>query len=110
MSRDMATTPAEVLEWYWDDRDNAKRQLDHAHIVFACYETESYEGSALVIFVRSGGMFMVESGHCSCNGLDFGEPKLTTPEEILKADSFYVADKERVAAALEIYKGQFNNP
>lgn len=41
-------------------------------ILFAAYGTEeSYSGSAIVVFSnRDGQLFIVEGGHCSCNGLE----------------------------------------
>lgn len=38
-------------------------------ILFASYEDESYEGSALVIFQHGGKLYEVNGGHCSCFGL-----------------------------------------
>lgn len=39
--------------------------------VFAAYEEEGYEGIALVIIRKPGGLFdVVEGSHCSCYGLD----------------------------------------
>lgn len=40
------------------------------HILVACYETENWEGSAMVIFEQEGSLFLVEGSHCSCYGLE----------------------------------------
>lgn len=39
-------------------------------IVFAAYETEDYDGSANVIFVKDGKFYLVYGAHCSCHGLE----------------------------------------
>ena len=38
-------------------------------ILFAVYDVGSYEGSAEVIFVNNGAIWMVQGSHCSCYGL-----------------------------------------
>lgn len=39
-------------------------------VLFASYEQECYEGSAVVIFRRDGKLYEVEASHCSCYGLE----------------------------------------
>lgn len=39
-------------------------------IVAALYGHESYEGSAIVIYVREGKLYESNGSHCSCNGLE----------------------------------------
>ena len=39
-------------------------------VIFAAYEYEDYSGSAEVIFIHDGKFYMVQGGHCSCNGLE----------------------------------------
>lgn len=45
-------------------------QIFDYQIVFAYYFTESYEGSAVVLFFDDKGINMIEGSHCSCNGLE----------------------------------------
>jgi hypothetical protein len=42
-----------------------------AEVVIACYENESYSGSATVVYTRDGKLFEMSSSHCSCNGLEW---------------------------------------
>jgi hypothetical protein len=46
-------------------------------ILFATYQTPSYDGAALVIYEQGGKVFEVNGSHCSCYGLE-GQ---WTPEE-----------------------------
>lgn len=47
--------------------DNA---LNDCAILFATYDIEGYEGSALILFVKQGKIYIVEGSHCSCMGLE----------------------------------------
>lgn len=38
--------------------------------LFAVYNQEGYEGSALVLFLQKGKIWLVSGGHCSCYGLE----------------------------------------
>ena len=38
--------------------------------LFASYDTECYEGKALVVYVHDGKVMMVEGSHCSCYALE----------------------------------------
>jgi hypothetical protein len=39
-------------------------------VLLAVYNQEDYEGSAEVIFVNGGQIYMVQGSHCSCCGLE----------------------------------------
>lgn len=39
-------------------------------ILYARYDTPSYEGYAVILFARGGKLFIYEDSHCSCNGLE----------------------------------------
>lgn len=52
-------------------------------IVYAAYDCQGYDGSALIVFERDGKLFENNDGHCSCNGLDSWEPEETTPEALM---------------------------
>jgi hypothetical protein len=39
-------------------------------VLFAVYDNEDYEGSAEVIFVHNGKIYMASGSHCSCYGLE----------------------------------------
>ena len=57
----------------FDDLCNEFRisnEVQDNQIVFAGYFTESYEGSAVVLFFNNFGINIVEGSHCSCNGLE----------------------------------------
>lgn len=56
-------------------------------ILFAAYETECYEGRALVIFVRNGKFYVVEGSHCPYYGLE----EQWTPDEVDLAVLFHQA-------------------
>jgi hypothetical protein len=52
-------------------------------VIFACYENEAYEGSALVIFMHQGKLYEVSGSHCSCYGLeDCWKPEETSWDAI----------------------------
>jgi len=39
-------------------------------VLFAAYDLDGYEGSAVVLFVRDGKFYFVSGSHCSCYGLE----------------------------------------
>lgn len=51
--------------------------------LFACYNTEDYEGTALVIFIHCGKFWLVSGSHCSCYGLENQWEPEETPLEVL---------------------------
>lgn len=75
--------------WDYDKREQKTAPLPEgfpadADILFASYGTEeAYSGDAIVVFRRGDDLFIVNGGHCSCNGLE-GQwnPALTTVEAL----------------------------
>lgn len=53
-----------------DVENNFGVNLEGKNILFAEYNTESYEGSAWVIYYDSGKLYEVHGSHCSCDGLE----------------------------------------
>ena len=39
-------------------------------IIFAVYDRDGYDGTAEVIFIEDGKIYMVHGSHCSCYGLE----------------------------------------
>ena len=59
--------------------------VGEAQLVYASYEAEQYEGSALVVWAKDGQLWEDSSSHCSCNGLwdDGPSPEATSVEAFL---------------------------
>jgi len=84
----------------WTKSDNMDKQeianafeidvseLDGCDILFAVYEGESYEGSALILFNKEGKLYEVNASHCSCNGLEEQWSPEETSLEALKMRDF----------------------
>lgn len=55
-----------------EERDIARAALipEPEEVIFAGYNTPSYEGYALVIYRNGEDYFSVEGSHCSCYGLE----------------------------------------
>lgn len=47
-------------------------------IIYAGYEVDGYEGSAIVVFQKDGKLFENNDGHCSCNELEDWSPEETS--------------------------------
>lgn len=60
-------------------------------ILYAGYETPSYEGYALVIYERDGKLYEVTGSHCSCYGLEgqWTPEETTWPALALRKDDAY---------------------
>lgn len=59
-------------------------QLEGVEILYACYNSEAYEGWAQVIFRKDGILYEVNGSHCSCYGLEGQwEPEETTVKALL---------------------------
>ena len=99
-------TMEEIMDYYWENKEQVAEDLKDALIVYAVYQQESYEGSAVVIYIKAGKMYLVSGGHCSCAGMDW-VPEKTTPETIISSSGFYGNDARAIEEALEIYKGQY---
>lgn len=54
--------------------------LDGCNVLFAAYDTPSYEGYAWVLFRKDRKLYEVNGSHCSCYGLE-GQ---WDPEEVSK--------------------------
>lgn len=52
------------------DFDLKPSDLAGVEVLFASYETPSYEGYAFVLFRRDGKLWEVNGSHCSCYGLE----------------------------------------
>ena len=62
-------------------------------ILFAAYETPSYEGYALVLYERDGVLYQVNGSHCSCYGLEHQwKPEETSWAAIKKAGEEMLPD------------------
>ena len=67
----------EIAGWF-DNPESVKADLEGARVIYASYETGSYEGSWEVVYVDKDGVYCIDSGgHCSCNGPEWG-PQTTT--------------------------------
>ena len=76
---------------YWHckaDLENEFRldsgDLDSCKIIVACYNCESYEGSAFILFEKGGNLYEVNGSHCSCYGLEDQWRPEETSVELLK--------------------------
>jgi len=60
-------------------------ELQDSEILYAEYDVEFYNGSAVVLFLRDGKLYEVHGSHCSCYGLEGQwEPEETTLEVLLR--------------------------
>jgi hypothetical protein len=102
----------------FSSREDVAKQFDcdisaDAEILFATYDTPSYEGSAMVLFRQDGKLWEVHGSHCSCMGLeDQWGPEETSPAALLhrlehgtefRGGSYYGLDvdaAERIAAII----------
>lgn len=79
-------------------------------IVYAGYETQDYEGSALIVFLLAGELWENNDSHCSCNGLENWGPERTTRDALLMRTGWpglaEALDDLRVAVAAVRQKGQ----
>jgi hypothetical protein len=65
--------------------------LDGAELLYACYESYGYDGSAIVVFRKDGELFLVSGGHCSCYGLSdewSAEPTTLEALRMFRYDSY----------------------
>ena len=99
-------TAEDIADYDWDNKHRVVEDLKDALIVYAVYQSEGYEGDAVVVYIKCGQMYLVSDSHCSCNGMNW-EPGKTTPEAIISSGAFYGNDAKAIEEALEIYKGQY---
>jgi hypothetical protein len=106
MSETRAKTVEEIVEFGFDDgygdgqENKVRKGLEGAKIIFAEYMSESYEGSCFILFEKGEKLFVVESSHCSCNGLDWSPSEVTLDEALNLAAQAYRVNVETVAEAL----------
>lgn len=55
-------------------------------VLLAVYSYEDYQGSAFLLFERTGELYEAHDYHCSCYGLDNWEPEKTTWEALAMRD------------------------
>jgi hypothetical protein len=61
-----------------------KSEREGVEILFAVYWSESYDGSAFVLYRKDGELYAVEGSHCSCYGLeDQWSPVKVTKESLV---------------------------
>lgn len=97
------------------NRDHKIQPKEDKDVIYANYHTESYEGTAWVLFKCDGVLYEVCGSHCSCNGLEeCWSPEATTYTAIVARPTGYsypmseefrkyamvCAAKERVVAEL----------
>lgn len=69
-----ATTAPYPNVFIWEEKKQKINTLllvySDTHILFASYGSANYSGDAWVLFEKSGELFEVNGGHCSCYGLE----------------------------------------
>ena len=102
MTNEEMVEQAVAIYEYSDGSDvQCRKDLQGARVVYACYETGSYEGGWCVIYVKDGQWYVDEGSHCSCNEPSWS-PTATTPEYLLSKDfGPYLCDEARIKAAVQ---------
>jgi hypothetical protein len=56
----------------WEDVESAFEFNSEGDVypIFAAYDIDGYEGSAVVLFIEHGNLYLNEGSHCSCYGLE----------------------------------------
>jgi hypothetical protein len=70
MSKYCGFTDYKDLRQQFEIRDDDASFPKARDIIIAVYETEPYEGTAMVLFEQDGKLFEVHASHCSCMGLE----------------------------------------
>ncbi len=87
----------------WSDRAEMFKEFEQepldVEILFASYDTYSYEGSALVVFRNNGVLFSVHGGHCSCYGL----------EGQWNPETFHIATTEHILEKGDLWELELSN-
>ena len=82
-----------IASWAGYGNDPSKLELvpTPEEVVYACYNNESYEGSAILIYYKGLTLYEVNGSHCSCNGLEeCWEPEETSwPAIAMRVNSGY---------------------
>ena len=67
----------------YESIDDDMKEYNNIKILLAWYGSESYDGSAFVLFERDGKLYEVNGSHCSCYGLEGQwDPEETSVEEL----------------------------
>lgn len=77
-------------QWGWEvNAPMVEGMATDQEVLFAGYQSQDYQGSALVLFSRDGKLYEVHGSHCSCYGLE-GQwsPEETTWEAIAMRPEF----------------------
>jgi len=81
-----------------------KDSLDGCQLIYALYETGSWEGSAEVLYKKDDLFYYVSGSHCSCNGLEGQwEPEEVSREWVITTfdpDKKNLSDTERTRNSL----------
>ena len=99
-----------------EDFNLEEKALNGVNVLLASYGTQDYEGSAFVLFERSGKLYEVNGDHCSCYGLEGQwEPEETSVAALLHRldegclgasaydDNPFAEELRQVLAALPAY-------
>lgn len=74
-------------------------------LIYAGYDREDYEGTALVVWTKGKSVFTVRAGHCSCYGLeDQWDPEeydtMKLFKDYVRGAPHYMPDEVRAAIGL----------
>jgi hypothetical protein len=84
---------ADVLESF----EAGQEPIQDEHIIYAAYDHECYEGSAMVLFQKDGTLYEVSGSHCSCYGLEGKwQPEPVTWDQLAMRN----VEDERLAAII----------
>ena len=64
-----------IYQGCFENREDVEREIGwqiDGEIIFARYDAECYDGTAIVVWRKDEALYMVEGGHCSCYGLSEG--------------------------------------
>jgi hypothetical protein len=82
----------------WGSSTEQRNFPEPNEVLFASYGGVSYEGNAIVIFVKDGKLYENQDGHCSCNGLVCWKPEETSLKALAMRDkSTFLGDHDQEA-------------
>lgn len=97
---------AEVLSWSWEGRYGepgaVELDLQDAEVLYAVYISGCYEGDCVVVYRKDGGLFAVQSSHCSCNGLYWQPAGYEDARAVVEDLPKWGGDRKPVADALGV--------
>ena len=70
------------------------KEIEDCNILYASYDCEGYEGTALVIFSKEGKLYEAHGSHCSCMGLEGQWTPEETSLEALRMREYRVGDTQ----------------